>query len=592
MGGGRGAPAAPSRARESSGARRLRRQRRRPQGDRDQPSRFTPAARRRAPRIRLLPRGCSFGIRNASAFCGWPAVTSSPGALPALRAMEAQAHAAPQPAEASASVASAGTAAASQVAHAAGYSVVLYGLVSLLLVMLVVMLLYVACSKRYRLNWFEKNLLEAAETAEMARSQEALVGPSSQPGSSRTLNRSPSDDKFWVPPNLQRQASVCPSEAAADSAGEESVPGTPCTPCAGPAPSFPGAPSGSALGAGGGATEAGAGAAAAVALPLARSDKHVVLSTANPARPRVASMHTKLDHTKIDTSLYQKASPARTPSEPEDARGSLHLSLSYDAAAGMLTVRLIEAQDLQARDFSGTADPYAKIRLLPDRANVWQTRIHKRTLNPVFDEDFVFEVAPGALSRRTLELLLYDFDAYSRHHSIGGVQLPLARLDLTERLTLWKALVPCSEQDSKAELGDLMVSLCYLPSAERLTVVVLKGRNLRVVDDTRSSSDPFVRVSLLQNGKRVKKKKTGVHRNTVSPVFNEALTFDVSRDALPRCTLEFSVLHDSLLGPSELLGRALVGPGPDCRPDERDFFAEVLASKTATAQWLPLADAQ
>lgn len=33
-----------------------------------------------------------------------------------------------------------------------------------------------------------------------------------------------------------------------------------------------------------------------------------------------------------------------------------------------------------------------------------------------------------------------------------------------------------------------MVSLAFLPSAERLTVVVIKARNLRVVDDTRVSS--------------------------------------------------------------------------------------------------------
>lgn len=48
------------------------------------------------------------------------------------------------------------------------------------------------------------------------------------------------------------------------------------------------------------------GDAGAVPLPLVRSEKHVVLATAAPSRPRVSSMHTKLDHTKIDTSLYQK----------------------------------------------------------------------------------------------------------------------------------------------------------------------------------------------------------------------------------------------------------------------------------------------
>lgn len=68
----------------------------------------------------------------------------------------------------------------------------------------------------------------------------------------------------------------------------------------------------------------------------------------------------------------------------EDLRGTLHFAMLYDPIAGILTVKLIEAQDLQPRDFSGTADPYAKVRLLPDasKINMWQTRIHKRTLNP------------------------------------------------------------------------------------------------------------------------------------------------------------------------------------------------------------------
>jgi hypothetical protein len=69
-------------------------------------------------------------------------------------------------------------------------------------------------------------------------SQEALVGAGgvaandeSQPGSSRTLNRSPSgDDKFWVPPNLKRQASVCHSENADTSGGNFLLFEIPCLP--------------------------------------------------------------------------------------------------------------------------------------------------------------------------------------------------------------------------------------------------------------------------------------------------------------------------------------------------------------------------
>lgn len=112
--------------------------------------------------------------------------------------------------------------------------------------------------------------------------------------------------------------------------------------------------------------------------------------------------------------------------------------------------------------------------------------------NTVFDEDFVFEVRPATVSRRTLEILMYDFDAYSRHVCIGGLTITLSQVDLSDRVELWKQLGSCAEHNAKVELGDLMVSLSYLPSAERLTVVVIKARNLRVVDDTRNSSGNFL----------------------------------------------------------------------------------------------------
>lgn len=167
----------------------------------------------------------------------------------------------------------------------------------------------------------------------------------------------------------------------------------------------------------------------------------------------------------------------------------------------------------------------------------------------VFDEQFVFEVTAGVIDKRTVEILLYDFDAYSRHVCIGGSKLHLANLDLSEQLNLWTPLSSASAQDMKVDLGDIMVSLAYLPSAERLMVVLIKARNLRIVDDARNSSDPYVKVTLLgPGGKKMKKRKTGVQRGTVNPVYNEALAFDVNKETLKNCVLEFTVVHDGLLG--------------------------------------------
>lgn len=101
------------------------------------------------------------------------------------------------------------------------------------------------------------------------------------------MNKSPGstndDPTFWVPP-IQRQTSACPSDNIASA--DESLPATPTSPTS--------SHHSMALSIGG-------------SVPIARTDKHVVLAM-SPARPKVSSMQAKLDHTKIDTSLYDNVS--------------------------------------------------------------------------------------------------------------------------------------------------------------------------------------------------------------------------------------------------------------------------------------------
>lgn len=71
-----------------------------------------------------------------------------------------------------------------------------------------------------------------------------------------------------------------------------------------------------------------------------------------------------------------------------------------------------------------------------------------------------------------------------------------------------------------------MTSLCWQPAASRLTVVLLKARNLPRMDVT-GLADPYVKIYLLFNGQRIAKKKTHVKKRTLSPVFNESFAFDI-----------------------------------------------------------------
>jgi synaptotagmin-1 len=43
-------------------------------------------------------------------------------------------------------------------------------------------------------------------------------------------------------------------------------------------------------------------------------------------------------------------------------------------------------------DMSGTSDPYVKVYVLPDKKKKFETKVYRKTLNPVFNETFIFKV--------------------------------------------------------------------------------------------------------------------------------------------------------------------------------------------------------
>jgi len=43
-------------------------------------------------------------------------------------------------------------------------------------------------------------------------------------------------------------------------------------------------------------------------------------------------------------------------------------------------------------DMGGTSDPYIKVFVLPDKKQKFETKVQRKTLNPIFNETFVFKV--------------------------------------------------------------------------------------------------------------------------------------------------------------------------------------------------------
>lgn len=94
----------------------------------------------------------------------------------------------------------------------------------------------------------------------------------------------------------------------------------------------------------------------------------------------------------------------------EDKLGRLQFRLDYDFNNTNLAVGVLQAEELPGMDMCGTSDPYVKVYLMPDKKKKFETKVHRKTLNPVFNETFNFKVPYAEVTTKTLVFAVYDFD--------------------------------------------------------------------------------------------------------------------------------------------------------------------------------------
>uniref|UniRef100_A0ABM5F0X6 Synaptotagmin-17 n=1 Tax=Pogona vitticeps TaxID=103695 RepID=A0ABM5F0X6_9SAUR len=284
--------------------------------------------------------------------------------------------------------------------------------------------------------------------------------------------------------------------------------------------------------------------------------------------------------------------------------GMLHFSTQYDLLHNYLIVRVIEAKDLPppisydgSRQDMSHSNPYVKICLLPDQKNSKQTGVKRKTQTPVFEERYTFEIPFLEAQRRTLLLTIVDFDKFSRHCVIGKVSMPLSDVDLVKGGHWWKALVPSSQNE--VELGELLLSLNYLPSAGRLNVDIIRAKQL-LQTDMSQGSDPFVKIQLVHGLKLAKTKKTSCMKATIDPFYNESFSFKVPQEELENASLVFTgnekgrkfcsshfvhVYGHNVKSSNDFIGRIVIGQYSTGSPESKHWRRMLSSHRTAVEQW-------
>lgn len=190
---------------------------------------------------------------------------------------------------------------------------------------------------------------------------------------------------------------------------------------------------------------------------------------------------------QLDLYTRQEGPIYLTAQSPNTTLGRLHVRVKYESNLSDLIVHLIEAHNLRSSEDGGFRDPYVRVSLAPNvDQKKRQTAIHRGETHPYFDQHFKFPVSRDQLQGKELVLQVLDYDRYSHNDIIGEVRVNLDDMDLSKSIEIWGDLVRVKKPlEDKPEL---LLSLNYLPQAERLTIVIMKARNLEV------TQEPFIKV--------------------------------------------------------------------------------------------------
>ncbi|XP_028391713.1 phosphatidylinositol 4-phosphate 3-kinase C2 domain-containing subunit beta-like [Dendronephthya gigantea] len=120
--------------------------------------------------------------------------------------------------------------------------------------------------------------------------------------------------------------------------------------------------------------------------------------------------------------------------------GEVKVSISFSAY--QLNIMIMHAKNLLPKSAGGLSDPYVKIYLTPDpnKSTKRKTKIARRTLNPTYNETFVWVISEEELRQREIRITVWDYDVLTENELMGGVLIDPSDYDFNNQFVGWFTL--------------------------------------------------------------------------------------------------------------------------------------------------------
>uniref|UniRef100_A0A8D2DAY5 Synaptotagmin-13 n=1 Tax=Sciurus vulgaris TaxID=55149 RepID=A0A8D2DAY5_SCIVU len=260
----------------------------------------------------------------------------------------------------------------------------------------------------------------------------------------------------------------------------------------------------------------------------------------------------------------------------------LHYCLDYDGQKAELLVTRLEAVTSEQ---DGGCDCYVQGSVANRTGSVEaQTALKKRQLHTAWEEGLVLPLAEEERPTAILTLTLRTCDRFSRHSVAGELRLGLDGVSVPLGTAQWGELKTSAKEPS-AGAGEVLLSISYLPAANRLLVVLIKAKNLHSSQSKELlGKDVSVKVTLKHQAQKLKKKQTKRAKHRVNPVWNEMIMFELPDHLLRASSVELEALSQDEAGRSWALGRCSLGLHTS--GSERSHWEEMLKNpRRQIAMW-------
>ncbi|XP_021258809.1 synaptotagmin-13 isoform X2 [Numida meleagris] len=263
----------------------------------------------------------------------------------------------------------------------------------------------------------------------------------------------------------------------------------------------------------------------------------------------------------------------------------LRYSLTYDQQKAELCVALLEAMHGKMSSDQEAGCHCYILGTLVSKSGMTeaQTELKKKVLHTLWEEALRFPLTEEEMQEGTLTLTLRNCDKFSRHSIVGELKLSLANME-DFRMAQWERLKTPEKEPSTGH-GEVLLSISYLPAANRLLVVIIKAKNLhsKQLKDL-LGNDVSVKVTLRHQSLKLKKKQTKRAKHKINPVWNEMIMFEVPHELLRASSVELEMLSQDGAGQSQVLGKCSLGL--HVTGTERNHWEEMLRNpRRQIAMW-------